>query len=442
MKKILLTTLVLCSTAPLVSLAHPTYESELYLYTQEDATGTTLPNTTISYDAVLDWFQATILVEKEMGVTVIDPLSLDQFSSTYLDFVSKNLTLTTTDTTCAPSPLQFISLQESGYVEQGVVVHGTLHCDQPVTELSVRNKLFLGTSESLTSLIHVMQGQRELQIYKIIPGEQTVTVALEGGQKGFAFLSALLPYTDTFFAGLTAASTLGVLLLTFILGLLHTLEAGHSKTILAAAMLDHRMSIRQGILYAIVFTITHIADIVLLGLVFLIIGTFTDIYRFATQIHTFAALGLLAIAIYLLQKNVTRLLQHRFGFTHHHHEVAHEHTHEHDHEHHHHNHSHGEEVLHDPSTFKEQLWLGFLSGLAPCAFGWSVFMLILTAKSAWVLVPAILSFGLGIFVTLVLLVFTIGSIKHRFYHKLQWLGTYSPIISAALLVVYALVVLL
>ena len=64
-------------------------------------------------------------------------------------------------------------------------------------------------------------------------------------------------------------------------------------------------------------------------------------------------------------------------------------------------------------------------------------MLIVSVKKLWLLIPAILSFSLGIFVALLLVVFLIGKFKKQIFNRLGWLTEISPIISASILIAYA-----
>ena len=210
-----------------------------------------------------------------------------------------------------------------------------------------------------------------------------------------------------------------VLFIVLMLGFLHTMEAGHSKTILAALLIDKKMNMRQGIGYAMVFTITHVADILLLGILFLTANAFIDIYALLPYLQIFSLYALLLIAIYLLIKNTLHYLKHKLKHHHHH---GHHHHHE----------------INSRAGFKHQLYIGFITGLAPCLFGWSIFILFLSTGLTWFVVPLTLMFGFGIFLALGIISFIVVILKDGFFSKYKWIGELSPIISALLLFFFAL----
>lgn len=218
------------------------------------------------------------------------------------------------------------------------------------------------------------------------------------------------------------------LLLVFLLGMLHSLESGHSKTILAALLINKNISLRRSFGYAAVFTITHVADILLLGILFISANLFFNLYSLLPHLQIFALYALLFIATYLLIKSSTHYIQHKLGYEHEHH---HHHHHHHDHE-----HEHGSASASD--DFKHQLYIGFIVGLAPCLFGWSIFMLFLSTGLTWFIIPLILAFAFGIFLSLVLISMAIVKLKDHFMDRIGWLGDISPIISALLLLIFAL----
>lgn len=211
-----------------------------------------------------------------------------------------------------------------------------------------------------------------------------------------------------------------VLFFVFWLGILHTLEAGHSKSIIIALMSDSRVRRKQIAGYIIVFVITHISDIMLLGAALLVIGSIVDIYKYLPWLSYATSYGLLIISGYMLVRAVLT--------------IRHNYLSKHDHSEHGHAHEHHIKI----HSFKEQLILGFLSGLAPCALGWSLFMLVLSSHGIWFVFPVVVSFGLGIGAALTGIVIIFGILKHQIYSRLTFIGVISPLISALILFVIAL----
>ncbi|HRI05665.1 MAG TPA: sulfite exporter TauE/SafE family protein [Candidatus Dojkabacteria bacterium] len=223
----------------------------------------------------------------------------------------------------------------------------------------------------------------------------------------------------------------------FLLGLLHTLEAGHSKTILGGMLVDRKVDIKQAMGYITIFTVTHIADIVLIGIIFLVANSFVDVYSQLPYLQIFSLYALMFISFYLLLKAVVELIkegihkyQHKHNHEHHHH---HEHDHEHEHEH---GHTHAE---YDSNTsFGKQLLMGFVAGLAPCLFGWTIFMAVLSTRNIWALFPVIISFGLGIFLALTIFALIVLRLKKSVLKEGSIISHLSPILSSLILFIYSL----
>lgn len=265
----------------------------------------------------------------------------------------------------------------------------------------------------------------------------------------------LSPRENTFVGGIVAdllnqtrkatdQSPLLLMGIVFLLGLLHTLEAGHSKAVLASSMLHKGMNFKRGMIYVFVFTATHLGDIMLVGVLFLVLNNFYDLFANFSYIEKFAGFAVFFMALYMLIRSLTDLAKHKLKTTNNHnHDHPHEHTHS-DHDHHHdsiseHGHSHNEDILtSDSISFKEQVVMGILTGIAPCVFGWTIFMLVISTGKIWLIFPVILSFGFGIFIALTIVAGLISKVKNSTYGRLNILAELSPIISALFLLIYAL----
>lgn len=224
------------------------------------------------------------------------------------------------------------------------------------------------------------------------------------------------------------------LLIAFVVGFLHSMEAGHSKTILASLMLRRDATIRQGLTYSVVFTITHIADILLFGAIFLVINSFVNVYSWVTQLHKYAAIILLWLAVYMLVKALLEMKKVKDHEKEHMNGIAHDHGHDH-------NHTHTHEFS-SKLSFRRQLWIGFLTGLAPCVMGWSIFFVIVSTHTVWAVFPVILTFGMGIYVSLILTTVLVFAGKNTILKRFSFLSTWSPIISSGFLVIFSLLLLL
>jgi ABC-type nickel/cobalt efflux system permease component RcnA len=140
------------------------------------------------------------------------------------------------------------------------------------------------------------------------------------------------------------SSLILTLFIVFALGMLHTFEGGHSKLILVSLLGQKKLSLKQAVGYAVVFTLSHLGDILIIGTALLLFNQYSNLYDRLSLFERFSVYALLIVAGYLTLKNLADLvrgpllhaIQHRFG---------HAHSHDHDHEHHHdhdHTHEHGE----------------------------------------------------------------------------------------------------
>lgn len=123
-----------------------------------------------------------------------------------------------------------------------------------------------------------------------------------------------------------------------LLGALHGLEPGHSKTMMAAFIVAVRGTVRQAVLLGLAATLSHTAVvwIVALGGVYLFDGLRPE----GIEPYLQFASGLLIVAVAAWMLWRTRREQ---G-----HEHDHDHSHDHhDHRHHHHDHHHGHDADHD-----------------------------------------------------------------------------------------------
>lgn len=128
-------------------------------------------------------------------------------------------------------------------------------------------------------------------------------------------------------------------------------------------MLNKNVTLVNGFLYSTVFTLTHIADILILGIILLVVNSFTDIYAKLAFLQAFSIYALLFISIYIFFRNLSGYIQSkfkiRFNRTHkekipendnhsHSHKNAHEHSHNSSH-----NHEHNHDNEHDDAHAHE-----------------------------------------------------------------------------------------
>ncbi len=462
--------------------------TETHLYLKHDHTGASLPDSVAIGKIVLNWQQAAIAVELESQQKVTDPAQLDTFTDLYFTFIQKHLSFINKGDTCIVRQLNAQQRDDNAVVlKDGIAVWIEIVSHQPLSVLKIRNTLFTDKNKVQENAVYIKDGPDNIIIEDVLtekkkevcfniysPSEKVSSVPHAGGVRKGGFLDRLT--SEVFSTG--EKSLYIALFLVFLLGLLHTLEAGHSKLIISSYMLNRHVTIRNGLFYASVFTLTHIADIIILGLILLFVNSFVDIYERMAFLQSFSIYALFFIALFLLFRNTAQYVQTRVAKKHTH---AHDqHTHDHHHDHHHHDHdthshshdspdhahvpythTHNHDHDHDSgylsehdrahakshgmapdAGLKEQLMLGFITGLSPCLMGWSIFMMILSTRNLWSLFPIIISFGLGIFLALSLLVVVIGKSRKMLYGRFTVIQEVSPIISSLLLLGFATMLLL
>lgn len=221
---------------------------------------------------------------------------------------------------------------------------------------------------------------------------------------GNAFLKDVMKRVNDFFTK-QEGNLLWILVFIFFLWMLHTLWPWHSKSLLAAYTLEKQNGYRKGIAYAAIFTITHIIDIVILFLLVKWLSGYVDIWAYNFYIQIGAAWLLLALWSYLLYRAIKR-----------------------------------KKCSHTQPQ-KASLWLAFLSGLAPCSFAWSLFLLLGAIGKTNFIFLFLIALGLWIFATLVGIVLITVFFKEKIYKKSQAIADYSVIASAGLIMAIAIFML-
>jgi len=215
-----------------------------------------------------------------------------------------------------------------------------------------------------------------------------------------------------------------------LLGALHGLEPGHSKTMMAAFIVAVRGTVGQAILLGLAATISHTAIvwIVALGGTYLFNGVRPE----ATEPYLQFASGLLIviIATWMLWRTYREQSHHHHhGHDHHHgHHHGHDHHHDHDHDHHHHHHAedaaldrvlevsdggyedaherqHAEDIRRRFSgrtvTTGQIVMFGITGGLIPCPGAITVLLLCLQLKRVVLGSVLVLGFSIGLAITMV-----------------------------------------
>ena len=121
-----------------------------------------------------------------------------------------------------------------------------------------------------------------------------------------------------------------------LLGALHGLEPGHSKTMMAAFIIAVRGTLAQAVLLGLAATLSHTAIVWLIGLGGIYFGRRFDIATSEPYFQIASALAIIVVALWMMLRTWNARLRETdaHGHTHHHgHEHEHGHGHDHDHGH-------------------------------------------------------------------------------------------------------------
>jgi ABC-type nickel/cobalt efflux system permease component RcnA len=209
-----------------------------------------------------------------------------------------------------------------------------------------------------------------------------------------------------------------------VLGALHGLEPGHSKTMMAAFIVAIRGTVRQAVLLGVCAALSHTAIIWVLA----VFGLHYSGQFNAEQTEPYfqVVTGVLVVGMALWMFGRTRRAvhaaeNHHHGHTHgHEHKDSHEHPHEHDHDEHHqhtasvyqddHERGHAEDIekrfANRQVTTGQLILFGLTGGLLPCPAAFAVLLVCLQLKQFTLGFAIVFAFSVGLAVTLV----TVGSV--------------------------------
>ncbi|SDB18173.1 nickel/cobalt exporter [Pseudomonas sp. NFACC23-1] len=245
-----------------------------------------------------------------------------------------------------------------------------------------------------------------------------------------------------------------------LLGALHGLEPGHSKTMMAAFIVAIRGSVKQAVLLGLAATLSHTVVVWLVALGGMYLGQGLDAETTEPYFQLASAALIVAIALWMLWRTWRgeRMFRFEQGHDHHHHD------HDHDHDHHHHEHDHGHpepkglalslegyQDAHEQAhandirkrfnnrqvTTGQIIVFGLTGGLIPCPAAITVLLLCLQVKEVALGGLLVLCFSIGLAITLV----TVGAAAaigaRQASNRWPWLGTVArraPYLSSVLII--------
>jgi nickel/cobalt exporter len=207
--------------------------------------------------------------------------------------------------------------------------------------------------------------------------------------------------------GLDSFGIFGIYVATFFLGVMHALEPGHGKTVVAAYLVGTKGRNIDAIILGLVVTFTHTFSIVILA----VIAKFTSRYYSEQVLHSYlgivSSMIIMGLGIWMMKtrwialKDPARAHHHKHLFHSHskhiHHHHHHAESHDHDHSHHHH-HEHDDE---QPLTLRGLILLGISGGIIPCPAAIAILLAAASTgnigKGLWL----VLLFSVGLAIALV-----------------------------------------
>lgn len=246
------------------------------------------------------------------------------------------------------------------------------------------------------------------------------------------------------------------------LGALHGLEPGHSKTMMAAFIIAVKGTVRQAVMLGLAATLSHTLIVWLIALGGMYISSRFTPEAVEPWLQMVSAVIILATAFWMFmrtyrgEKNWLTEIQQE-NHTHHHHDHDHDH-HDHDHHHDHHHDNHHDDEYQDAharahareiktrftggkATNSQVLLFGLTGGLIPCPAAITVLLICLQLKAFTLGATMVLSFSIGLALTLV----TVGVVTavglRRVSRRWQGLGDIAkkaPYFSAALIALVGL----
>ena len=203
-----------------------------------------------------------------------------------------------------------------------------------------------------------------------------------------------------------------------LLGALHGLEPGHSKTMMAAFIVAIRGTLKQAILLGLAATLSHTVVVWVIAIAGMWFGRGWDAQTAEPWFQLLSGVIIIVIALWMLWRTWR---ESRGAHDHHHHDHDHHHDHEHEHEHHH-NHDHHHDLVdadwqdaHQRAhaeeinrRFKGQevttgqiVVFGLTGGLIPCPASITILLICLQLKHVALGATLVLSFSVGLALTLV-----------------------------------------
>jgi ABC-type nickel/cobalt efflux system permease component RcnA len=196
-----------------------------------------------------------------------------------------------------------------------------------------------------------------------------------------------------------------IFLIVYVLWIIHAIWPWHSKSLLVAYTIDKENWYKKWIVYAFIFSISHILDILILFWITTLAFKYIDVNKYNYYIQLVSIILLFIFSITLMYKAFFKKQSCKI------------------------------------QNNKKTLWVAFLSWLAPCSFAWSIYFLLYSIWKLSFILPLIIALGLWILSTLIFIVIITIYLREKSLNKTQILSQYSSKVSALIIMIISIFML-
>lgn len=223
------------------------------------------------------------------------------------------------------------------------------------------------------------------------------------------YLEKSLKYINDFYDK-SEWSVIIMFFIVFLLWMIHAIWPGHSKSILIWYTLEKWNWYIKWSIFALIFTITHILDIIILLLITNLLFNFIDISKYLYYIQIIWTIVLIILSSYILI-NAKKSLKWN-----------------------------NEKECKKVDNKKNGILIAFFAWLAPCSFAWSIYLLLVALWKINMILLFIFALWLWILTTLLIIVFISVFLKNKIYSKVSVLSSYSKIISSSIILITSIII--
>lgn len=178
----------------------------------------------------------------------------------------------------------------------------------------------------------------------------------------------------------------------FLIGMVHALEPGHSKTVVAAYLIGFRGTRKSAMLLGLTVTFTHTMVIFLLALCVLLLGSTLPLEKIQHWLEIVSAVLVSVMGLWLTRYRIIQWARDRK------HRCMHNLLQDHDHE-----HGHSHEITNGSLSLRQLVSFGFSGGLIPCPTALALFILAVGVGKPVLGLVTVVVFSLGLAITLIVI---------------------------------------